>query len=239
MAKEEYTQQWSKTGEKLTIRNRKRVPNSKDKNTQHLSKDDTQSSNGTSAQQFSKGETSDGPSEVVLQMLVMGLSFSTRFYRITEPPHVWWVKSISTQCPLQLCTHNHISQDYYHLPSVIMLFTYSCLVLQLGWDTLWKDGELLHQQDLLFWCPSSTWKSEKSTNMNIAMVSSVFSVLMSMIIICCRCWLVLLATWLVTMARFLSSSQEINMNTTTTGAWEEYVTIHIKICTFLTAWQYI
>lgn len=89
MAKEEYTQQWSKTGEKLTIRNRKRVPNSKDKNTQHLSKDDTQSSNGTSAQQFSKGETSDGPSEVVLQMLVMGLSFSTRFYRITEPPHVW------------------------------------------------------------------------------------------------------------------------------------------------------
>lgn len=98
MEKEEYTQQWSKTGENSTIRNRKRLPTSKEKNTWHLSKDDTQSSNGTSAQQFAKGEISDGPSEVVLQMLVMGLSFSTRFYRITEPPHVWWVKSFSTQC---------------------------------------------------------------------------------------------------------------------------------------------
>lgn len=89
MAKEEYTQKWSKTEENSTIRNRKRVPTSKDKTIRHLSKDDTQSSNGTSAQQFSKGEISYGPSEVVLQMLVMGLSFSTRFYRITEPPHVW------------------------------------------------------------------------------------------------------------------------------------------------------
>lgn len=88
MAKEEHTQQWSKTGENASIRNRKRVPTSKDKNTQHLSKDDTQSSNGTSAQQFSEGELSDGLSGV-LQMLVTGLSFSTRFYRITEPPHVW------------------------------------------------------------------------------------------------------------------------------------------------------
>lgn len=144
MAKEEYIQQWSKTGENSTIRNRKRVPTSKDKNTRHLSKDDTQSSNGTSVQQFSKGEISDGPSEVVLQMLVMGLSFSTRFYRITEPPHIWWVKSFSTLYTIQLCAHDHMSQDYYPLATVIMRFTDSCLVFQLGWDTLWKDGELLH-----------------------------------------------------------------------------------------------
>ncbi|XP_029688613.1 protein O-mannosyl-transferase 2 isoform X2 [Takifugu rubripes] len=90
MAKEESTQQWSKTGDNSTIRNRKRVPTSKDKITRHLSNDDTPSSNGTSAQQFSKGEASDGPSEVVLQMLVMGLSLSTRFYKITQPPHVCW-----------------------------------------------------------------------------------------------------------------------------------------------------
>lgn len=168
MAKEESTQQWSKTGDNSTIRNRKRVPTSKDKITRHLSNDDTPSSNGTSAQQFSKGEASDGPSEVVLQMLVMGLSLSTRFYKITQPPHVWWVKSVFTQYILQLQTHNPISQDYYPSPAVTMMFSNSYLVFQLGWDTLWKDGKLLHQQDLLFWCASSTWKSEKSENMIIA-----------------------------------------------------------------------
>lgn len=89
MAKEECTQQWSKTGDSSAIRNRKRVPTSKDTNTLHLSKDDSQSSNGTSVQQLSKGNIPAGPSEVVLQMLLMGLSFSTRFYKITEPPHVW------------------------------------------------------------------------------------------------------------------------------------------------------
>lgn len=115
MAKEEYIQQWSKTGENSSIRNRKRVSTSKDKNTRHLSKVDTQSSNGTSVQQFSKGEISDGPSEVVLQMLVMGLSFSTRFYRITEPPHVWWVKSFFTQCTLQLCVQHHCDHAVYWL----------------------------------------------------------------------------------------------------------------------------
>lgn len=165
MATEESTQQWSKTGDN-SIRNRKRIPTSKDKTTRHLSKDDTPSSNGTSAQQFSKGEASDGPSEVVLQMLVMGLSFSTRFYKITQPPHVWWVKSVFAQCTFY-STHNPISQDYYPLPAVTMMFSHSYLVFQLGWDTLWKDGKLLHQQDLLFWCASSTWKSEKSENMNI------------------------------------------------------------------------
>lgn len=145
MAKEEYTQQWSNTGENSTLRNRKRVPNSTVKSTRHLSIDETRSFNGTSVQQFSKGEITYGLLEVVLQMLLMGLSFSTRFYRITEPPHVWWVKSFSTQCTLQLCTHDHIRLDYYPLLTVLfVLFTDSCLVFQLGWDTLWKDGELLH-----------------------------------------------------------------------------------------------
>lgn len=36
-----------------------------------------------------------------------------------------------------------------------------CLCFKLGWDALWKNGKLLHKQDLLFWCPSSAWKSEK------------------------------------------------------------------------------
>lgn len=89
MAKEECNQEWSKTGHNSTIRNRKRVPTSKDKIPRHFSEDDTQSANGTSAQQFAKGGASDGPSEVALQMLVIGLSFSTRFYKITQPPHVW------------------------------------------------------------------------------------------------------------------------------------------------------
>lgn len=174
MAKEECDQQWSKTGDNSTIRNRKRVPTSKDKIPRHFSEDDTQSTNGTSAQQFSKGEASDGPSEVALQMLVIGLSFSTRFYKITQPSHVWWVKSVFARCTF--CSW----QDYYPLPAVTMVFTDLYLVFQLGWDTLWKDGKLLHQQNLLFRCPSSTWKSEKSENVTIAVTSGVFSVLISL-----------------------------------------------------------
>lgn len=134
MAKEEYTPQWSNTGENSTLRNRKRDPTSKVKSTQHLSKDDTQSSNGTSVQQFSKGEITYGLSEVVLQMLVMGLSFSTRFYRITEPPHVWWVKSFSAQCTLQLCTHTTTSDRVISLCQL-----WSCCSLTHVWSSSWDE----------------------------------------------------------------------------------------------------
>lgn len=134
MATEESTQQWSKTGDNSTIRNRKRVPTSKDKTTQHLSKDDTPSSNGTSAQQFSEGEASDGPSEVVLQMLVMGLSFSTRFYKITQPPHVWWVESVFAQYPFYSCTHT--------IPSARIIILYQlwpCCSLTHVWCSSWDE----------------------------------------------------------------------------------------------------
>lgn len=89
MAKAECVQEGSKKGEKSGIRSRRGAASSKDQSTRRLSKDDVQASNGTSAEQFSKGEPSDGASEIVLQMLVMGLSFSTRFYKIAEPAHVW------------------------------------------------------------------------------------------------------------------------------------------------------
>lgn len=53
-----------------------------------VSKDDTQSSNGTS-DQYPDYETGKAPSKIVLP-LVVGISFSTRLYKITEPPHVCW-----------------------------------------------------------------------------------------------------------------------------------------------------
>uniref|UniRef100_A0A4W6EX21 Protein O-mannosyl-transferase 2 n=1 Tax=Lates calcarifer TaxID=8187 RepID=A0A4W6EX21_LATCA len=98
--------QWNKTGDTSTLRNRKTFPLSektfqtpstavsKDKNSRtggQSSEDDTQSSNGTSAQFSVRGSlgTNEPPSRVLL-MLVVGLSFSTRLYKITEPPHVCW-----------------------------------------------------------------------------------------------------------------------------------------------------
>uniref|UniRef100_A0A4W6ERM6 Protein O-mannosyl-transferase 2 n=1 Tax=Lates calcarifer TaxID=8187 RepID=A0A4W6ERM6_LATCA len=106
MAKEECITQWNKTGDTSTLRNRKTFPLSektfqtpstavsKDKNSRtggQSSEDDTQSSNGTSAQFSVRGSlgTNEPPSRVLL-MLVVGLSFSTRLYKITEPPHVCW-----------------------------------------------------------------------------------------------------------------------------------------------------
>lgn len=95
MAKEEHTTQWNKTGDTSTLRNRKIFPPSthlsKD-NSQtsgHLSEDDTQSSNGTSAQLAARGSVRNEATSRVLLMLVVGLSFSTRLYKIAEPPHVW------------------------------------------------------------------------------------------------------------------------------------------------------
>uniref|UniRef100_A0A3Q2WZE5 Protein O-mannosyl-transferase 2 n=1 Tax=Haplochromis burtoni TaxID=8153 RepID=A0A3Q2WZE5_HAPBU len=99
MAKAECTPKWNT----LALRNRKTCPTpeksfqttftpvSKDKNSQtagHLAGGDTQSSNGPSGQ-FLARESIESPSKVLL-MLVAGLSFSTRLYKITEPPHVCW-----------------------------------------------------------------------------------------------------------------------------------------------------
>uniref|UniRef100_A0A8C9XHF3 Protein O-mannosyl-transferase 2 n=1 Tax=Sander lucioperca TaxID=283035 RepID=A0A8C9XHF3_SANLU len=50
----------------------------------------TQCSNGTSAQLLAREKFSKDPPTRVLLMLVVGLSFSTRLYKITEPPHVCW-----------------------------------------------------------------------------------------------------------------------------------------------------
>ncbi|XP_034077787.1 protein O-mannosyl-transferase 2 [Gymnodraco acuticeps] len=103
MAKEECITQWNKTGDTSTLRNRKicltsektlQAPStslSKDKHSHtagHLSEDDTQSSNG--AQFSTRGNLSKDPPSRVLLMLLVGLSFSTRLYKITEPPHVCW-----------------------------------------------------------------------------------------------------------------------------------------------------
>lgn len=101
MAKEECIEQWNKTGAISSLRKRKPCPTSektpntplsKDKNihtTGRLSKDDTQPSNGTAAHLSAKRNVSKEPFNRLLLMLVVGMSFSTRLYKITEPPHVW------------------------------------------------------------------------------------------------------------------------------------------------------
>ncbi|XP_041827966.1 protein O-mannosyl-transferase 2 [Melanotaenia boesemani] len=103
MAKKECISQMSKTGDNSTLRNRKICPlaeqtqqspttsMSRVRNSQtagRLSEDDTQSSNGSSAQLLVK-RRNESPSNVLL-ILVVGLSFSTRLYKIAEPPHVCW-----------------------------------------------------------------------------------------------------------------------------------------------------
>uniref|UniRef100_A0A3Q3W0E8 Protein O-mannosyl-transferase 2 n=1 Tax=Mola mola TaxID=94237 RepID=A0A3Q3W0E8_MOLML len=88
MAKEECFEQWSKTGDVSTLRKRNVcppsertpiTPQSEDKNPRTTSKDDPMSSNGTCVS-----------AEPVSRLLLLGLSFSTRLYKITEPPHVCW-----------------------------------------------------------------------------------------------------------------------------------------------------
>lgn len=100
MASEECVTQWNKTGDIPALRNRKNIPPSqnlcttlsKDKSSQtcgHLSDDETHSSNGTSSKFKARRQLKDESSSRVFLMLVVGLSFSTRLYKITEPPHVW------------------------------------------------------------------------------------------------------------------------------------------------------
>lgn len=104
MAKEECAPQRNKSGDTSTLRNRRTVqpseklyqtlstPASKDnicRTAGSVAGDDSRSSNGTS-ELSSRGRLSDESPSRVLLMLVVGLSFSTRLYKITEPPHVWW-----------------------------------------------------------------------------------------------------------------------------------------------------
>ncbi|KAM9707683.1 protein O-mannosyl-transferase 2 [Menidia menidia] len=102
MAQEECTSQRKETNT-VTLRNRKIhssaaqsnqsqiTPVSKDKisrNSGCLSNEDTGSSDGSSPEFVGRG--SNGFHSKLLLVLVMGLSFSTRLYKIAEPPHVCW-----------------------------------------------------------------------------------------------------------------------------------------------------
>lgn len=104
MAREECIEQCSKTKAVSTLRKRRLCPTSektpntplsKDRNIHIISKDDTQPSNGAAARLSAKGHVRKEPFNKMLMMMMMvvvGVSFSTRLYKITEPPHVWWVK---------------------------------------------------------------------------------------------------------------------------------------------------
>nr|XP_040054810.1 protein O-mannosyl-transferase 2 isoform X1 [Gasterosteus aculeatus aculeatus] len=99
MAKKECITQLSTTGATSTLRNRKTFPTSvkvprappKDRSgppAAHLPEGDPRSVDGASARPPAGGDASKGPSGLL--MLVVVLSFSTRLYKITEPPHVCW-----------------------------------------------------------------------------------------------------------------------------------------------------
>lgn len=97
MAKEECAEPWNKAGSSSAVRNRKTCPTS-EKTVRDLSKDidarphqGDARSNGTSAGVAPTGDTThhEPPSRVLLLMLLVGLSFSTRLLKISEPPHVW------------------------------------------------------------------------------------------------------------------------------------------------------
>lgn len=102
MAKEECVEPWNKSGGGSAVRHRKICPTSEKTPAAHLSggkdarslKEDARSSNGTSAGAAPKGAAIHGPPGRVLLMLLLlmllaGLSFSTRLYKISQPPHVW------------------------------------------------------------------------------------------------------------------------------------------------------
>ncbi|XP_037550439.1 protein O-mannosyl-transferase 2 [Nematolebias whitei] len=103
MAKEECIFQWDKSRDTSTLRNRNICPPakqkysvspvSKDKTSPtagRLLEDDTQSWNGSASSSSPRARgRDDSPAKVGL-MLVVGLSFATRLYKIAEPPHVCW-----------------------------------------------------------------------------------------------------------------------------------------------------
>ncbi|CAN9502212.1 unnamed protein product [Ophioblennius macclurei] len=103
MAKEECDSQWKKSGDHSAIRNRnicvtsektQKKPSFNQDNNKHTSGNpsggdsDTLSSNGSSSHLSERHD--DGSSSKMLLMLLVGLSFSTRLYNITEPAHVCW-----------------------------------------------------------------------------------------------------------------------------------------------------
>lgn len=98
MAKEKWIFQESKARDTSTLRNRKVCPSSEQpvtpvskgktiQTTGHLLEDDNQPSNGSAAP-LSTRRRDVFPAKVGL-MLVVGLSFATRLYKISDPPHVW------------------------------------------------------------------------------------------------------------------------------------------------------
>lgn len=96
MAKEECAEPWNETGSSSAVRNRKICPVPEKTPAARLSQDkearphqDDARSNGTSAADAPKGDAGHEPPSRVLLMLLVGLSFSTRLYKISEPPHVW------------------------------------------------------------------------------------------------------------------------------------------------------
>ncbi|XP_032403391.1 protein O-mannosyl-transferase 2 isoform X2 [Xiphophorus hellerii] len=94
MEKEECISQWHKTRDSSTLRNRKVFPSPEQTHQSPITpeskikQDDTPCSNGSSGD-FSARPSVDSPNQLLL-IVVTGLSFATRLYKITEPPHVCW-----------------------------------------------------------------------------------------------------------------------------------------------------
>lgn len=103
------------------------------------------------------------------------------------------------------------NKEYGKNKDLIFWTCYCCIdvsatgVFQLGWDTLWEDGKLLHQQDLLLWRSPSSWKSESPLMFVFVFHRSFDRKSVYFIpVVCRRCWLAWPVTWLATMALFLS-----------------------------------
>ncbi|PWA16458.1 hypothetical protein CCH79_00004545, partial [Gambusia affinis] len=94
MEKEECISQCHKTRDSSTLRNRKVFPSPEQTHQSPITpeskikQDDTPCSNGSSGD-YSARASVDSPNQLLL-IVVTGLSFATRLYKITEPPHVCW-----------------------------------------------------------------------------------------------------------------------------------------------------
>lgn len=95
------------------------------------------------------------------------------------PLHVNWAPSC-------------VVSDIYSMKQCLLwvLFTrWVIWVFQLGWDSLWKNGELLHQQDLLLWCPPSSWEGEMAEYVfGLSSCKALQSRTCWPLTLCCRCW---------------------------------------------------
>ncbi|XP_034015477.1 protein O-mannosyl-transferase 2 [Thalassophryne amazonica] len=94
MAKMECVGQWNKTDITSTLRKRTNIPHSeKDQTSSKPSEKEKSSqaalsSNGTSSEGLGRGNYPDNKGKVLL--LLVGISLSTRLYKIMDPPHVCW-----------------------------------------------------------------------------------------------------------------------------------------------------